>query len=459
MLPHQLHDQEASLAASVPDARSGLQAARKQVDRILASDTLRASEVLRRLLRFLADKTFSGEAEHLKEYSVGLDALGKPATYDPRQDSGVRLQASRLRQKMDEYYRTEGSNDPLMIELPRGKFKIVWHPREGDSVPVAPAPLSVVGQLPAQTPLPAEAHHLNQWRGLAIGLAIASLVLAGISIWSIRKTSRTLAALTAISKSTPELDALWSPFLSSSHHLIIVYSDPVFVRFERDGSPDIVYRRRNIAGWDEAVNSPEFAVLKQSLGNPPAKPSFDYAVRSELVSTFVLGQFFASHRGDVSLTRLGELSWQQLADNDVVMLAPRYKIDEKQTALPVRPAFIAETAGIRNLRPLKGEPAVYEDPQNHPESDGETLELVSVMPGPLARTKIQSFTGNRAWGVIGAVQSLTDPAFARVIAEKLRQPSGEIPPYYQVIIRIRYRDGTPTNASYVVHRALALTPR
>ncbi len=231
------------------------------------------------------------------------------------------------------------------------------------------------------------------------------------------------------------------------------------MRFERNGSPDVLYRRRNVAGWDEAVDSSEFAVLKRSLGNPPAKPSFDYAVRSELVSTFVLGQFFASRRGDISLTRLGELSWQQFADNDVVMLAPRYKIDEKQTALPIRPAFVAETAGIRNLHPLKGEPSVYEDRQDHPESDGETLELVSVMPGPLGRTKIESFTGNRAWGVIGAVQSLTDPAFARVIAQKLRQPSGEMPPYYQIVISIRYRDGTPTNASYVVHRALTLTRR
>jgi hypothetical protein len=82
---------------------------------------------------------------------------------------------------------------------------------------------------------------------------------------------------------------------------------------------------------------------------------------------------------------------------------------------------------------------------------------VSVMPGPLGRTTIESITGNRSWGLIGAVQSLTDPSFSRLIAEKLRQPTGKIPPYYQIVMRIRYRDGTPTNASYVVHRALTLT--
>ena len=94
------------IMAPVLEIATGLDAARDQIDRILASDTFRASEVLRRLLRFLADKTFSGDADQLKEYSVGLDALHKPASYDPRQDAGVRLQASRLRQKLDEYYRS-----------------------------------------------------------------------------------------------------------------------------------------------------------------------------------------------------------------------------------------------------------------------------------------------------------------------------------------------------------------
>ena len=118
-----------------------------QVERLLASNTFHASEVLRRLLRFLADKTFSGEAEDLKEYSIGLDALGKPPTYDPRQDAAVRLQASRLRQKLEDYYRNEGKSDSLVIELPKGRFKIVWH-LNGDMLPVAAAPLATTRDLP-----------------------------------------------------------------------------------------------------------------------------------------------------------------------------------------------------------------------------------------------------------------------------------------------------------------------
>ena len=130
-------DERTSAIASVAHPIAGADEAREQVDRILASNTFHASDVLRRLLRFLADKTFAGAADELKEYSVGLDALGKPATYDPRQDAAVRLHASRLRQKLDDYYRNEGKADTLIVELPKGRFKIAWRPRAIETAPVA----------------------------------------------------------------------------------------------------------------------------------------------------------------------------------------------------------------------------------------------------------------------------------------------------------------------------------
>ena len=58
----------------------------------MRSKTFETSEVHRRLLHYLAEKTFSGEADRLKEYVIGLEAFSKPSTYDPKRDSIVRLQ-------------------------------------------------------------------------------------------------------------------------------------------------------------------------------------------------------------------------------------------------------------------------------------------------------------------------------------------------------------------------------
>jgi hypothetical protein len=71
-------------------------ALQSQVDRILHSDELRASEVLRRSLKFAADKSPAGETDQLKEYAVAIDGLGKDPSYDPRHNSGVRIQVGAL---------------------------------------------------------------------------------------------------------------------------------------------------------------------------------------------------------------------------------------------------------------------------------------------------------------------------------------------------------------------------
>src|SRR6478672_1600030 len=97
---------------------------RAQVERLVRSKVFETSEVHRRLLQYLADKTIQGEADRLKEYTIGLEAFGKPDSYDPRHDSIVRLQVGRLRQKLSAYYQTEATADDVVISLPKGGFKL-----------------------------------------------------------------------------------------------------------------------------------------------------------------------------------------------------------------------------------------------------------------------------------------------------------------------------------------------
>src|SRR6185369_1227815 len=102
----------------------GSEEIRAQVERLVRSKVFETSEVHRRLLLYLADKTISGEADRLKEYTIGLEAFGKPDSYDPRHDSIVRLQIGRLRQKLTAYYQTEATDHDVRISLPKGAFKL-----------------------------------------------------------------------------------------------------------------------------------------------------------------------------------------------------------------------------------------------------------------------------------------------------------------------------------------------
>src|SRR5215470_15521748 len=104
----------------------GVDAVREQVERLLQSKTFQTSEVHRRLLQYLADRTLADDADRLKEYTVGLEAFGKPPTYDPKHDSIVRLQMGRLRQKLAVYYQGEANGDPVLVTIPKGAFKLAF---------------------------------------------------------------------------------------------------------------------------------------------------------------------------------------------------------------------------------------------------------------------------------------------------------------------------------------------
>src|SRR6267378_2115749 len=102
----------------------------RQLDRILASRTLAGSDQLKRLLRLTVERTINGQSDLLKEYNLGLEVFQRPPDYDPKVDPIVRVQARRLRSKLDEYYASEGADVSLVIRIPKGSYVPVFEARK-----------------------------------------------------------------------------------------------------------------------------------------------------------------------------------------------------------------------------------------------------------------------------------------------------------------------------------------
>jgi len=93
-----------------------------QLDRLLQSSSFCKAPSLSRLLRHLVQQALDGDAHHSKEYSIGVEVFERGESFDPRIDNIVRVQARRLRARLDEYYALEGQADPVIIEVPRGQY-------------------------------------------------------------------------------------------------------------------------------------------------------------------------------------------------------------------------------------------------------------------------------------------------------------------------------------------------
>src|SRR5215470_1473196 len=186
-------------------------AVREQVDRLIQSKTFHTSEAHRKLLQYLAERTLAGDADRLKEYTVALEAFGKPPSYDPKHDSIVRLQMGRLRQKLAVYYQAEANGDSVLVTIPKGAFKLAFESN------IAPAVVEI------EPP--------NTRRRMLILLVAAAVAL----VWAVTATvvavraSRQAAPLTE--SWSPELESLWKPYIESNRPVLVSLGTPLFVRF------------------------------------------------------------------------------------------------------------------------------------------------------------------------------------------------------------------------------------
>ena len=116
---------------------------RAALEHVLRSQSFVNAGRLSRMLRFVVERTLAGEGDQLKEYLVGVEVFDRPADYDPRLDSIVRVEARRLRAKLAEYYETEGAGDAVRFRLAKGGYAPTfehWSPAEArPPVEVRPA--------------------------------------------------------------------------------------------------------------------------------------------------------------------------------------------------------------------------------------------------------------------------------------------------------------------------------
>ncbi len=99
------------------------------VQRVLASQTFRQVARLKRFLEFITAEAMAGRGGELKEYVIGVQVFDKEQSFDPRADPIVRVQARRLRARLERYYRDEGASDETVIDLAKGGYAPAFRTR------------------------------------------------------------------------------------------------------------------------------------------------------------------------------------------------------------------------------------------------------------------------------------------------------------------------------------------
>jgi hypothetical protein len=399
----------------------------KQIDRLAASRTLHGSESLCKLLRYLAQHAMEQPGVPLKEYQIATEVFGRRADFDPQSDSTIRVQAGRLRAKVAEYYASEGENDPVVVELPKGSYVLNFRYRSPSTASVDTAPTTESVAPPS---------HMVAVVTLGVLLAAA---LITIFVLIARRPSTDPTSAAATDKAPAEFQQLWKRFDSSPEEPWVVFSNAEFV-----GRPETGMRYYNKARdgevqlWDH------------------------YTGVGEVLAVHELDQVFSSLHRRLRVKRGSLFSLDDAKNNDLIFVgSPSENLTLME--IPSTEDFVFQrlTSGPRagdlavaNVHPQPGEQPFYlASPGNQPMT--EDYAVVGLMPGLNPTRSVIILAGTTTFGTQAAVEYVCRQNSVRQLLDRLGVPANGDIKSFEALLHVKIAKGVPVETELVSVRLRA----
>lgn len=463
-------------AATKCDAPSAEQC-RQQIHRIIHSPTFRTALTLQQLFQFLADRAITGTTEGLKEYTIGVEAFGRKEDFDPKTDPIVRVQIHRLRQKLKEYYDAEGSNDPILIEIPKGhylpSFEVASVPganlNNGTSSPLD-STFSIVTPSLAPNAEPGDQKTVREGRGFrwlswsGAAIALVAIAVFATGFWAGNRQLRTGASgesassspELAFGKSADEVKVFWARFLGDDPAPVIAYPDAVFLL---DDSNDLFRFRQGASDSRGARVDPHLA--RQFASNPSlvaqAGPLFyenGYTGTGELQGVAMLTSLFGQMGVKATIKPSRDITPDDLKQHNVILLGSPFQNIAVAQLLSLGDFTFDNPDSRREewrAQILNAHPRADENTTYHTERDPTTqvlktdYSLVTIQPGVVLGRHIAILGGLDTKGTEGAIMFVTSKQGIEKLSKAITASSesetrGELP-VFQALVRVRLEKG------------------
>jgi hypothetical protein len=414
--------------------------ARQAVEELLGSETLSRSEQLRSFLSYACEQALSGRGKEINEYSLAVDALGKPADFSPGEDSSVRRTAYDLRQKLQKYYEGEGRQAAIRVELPKGSYA----PRFVE-VPKAPAAhgAAVSGV--------AESRKLNTYWTLSAAVIVLVAVTTVLGIKVLRQSGPAL---------DPVVREAWLPVVPSGSEVLVSVGTTLHMIVRP-------YMTVVAAGLPKYPAPPElYPLFRTHRPLPPdvelSMHPVDNAVQMGHAQTLAIAATtLALASAPYQILPERSLGAPALRGRNAILIGDPLNSNLAARRLEHAPLTLEfdERSQDVVVRERAGSRTVWAGKRGPDRRYAEVYGLVTVLPGEGEtagphRTVI--FSGITSVGTHGAAEFFSRPELLRTLRDRFHSEGfSGFPSAYQVLVRCRSDDTLLLDTEYIAHRTIA----
>lgn len=389
------------------------------ITQIVESETFRSAPMMRTLLLYL----WKHQGDPISEYAVGIDALGRPPSFDPRTDSTVRVQISRLRAKLKEFYEASGESFPLRLSIPRGRHDLQW---TYDKPAIRPAQ--------KLDPIP---------RAYTVAAAAILSFLLILCVFLFFRVHRLESEPVA---SAPPLPHLWRSFITGTQPVQIIIPSPLYFFWPERG---VNVRDLNVSDFSRWPTSPSLREMAAKWGPPTL--SQNYVGVPEMNAGVRLLQYLSGNNAPVEVIESRKFGADSVARRNTIFIGmPRTAVYLDEIAQRLN--FYIERVEpdvVGNRHPAAGEAKSFQQ-IDYSADRIRYPGIIALLPPRLENTRSLLLLG-RSPGSIATM--LTSADGLRRIEDQWRK--GGSPESWEMVIEAdTYRSDTISKTACVAFRAI-----
>ena len=364
--------------------------------------------------------------------------FGRSPGYDTNQDTIVRVGVSKLRKQLQQHFLSEGQQEPIIIDIPKGSYTPHFQPR---------------GEIYEEYP-PVPADEKTVWHTAVFvlaGVLAVSLAVSGWLAWRLFHIARPAVAPAAAS--SPYQDHLWSQWLANGRHTYIVMSDANVLFFSN-------LMGRPVSLTEYRAQEYPFTLFDTYVPDPQMRPLLTRFMRTYLTTTqdgIVAAQLAqTAGRLEVASTvvHARDLRLQpQITDNYVLLGHrkgnPWVEVFEKQMNFVYAWNPEKSRGLLVNRKPLPGEKETYPS-----EDEGKTYGTVFYAPRPAGEGTVLILAGSDMTGVEVGARFLADEPSCRKLHQALGLTATQPIPPFEILLLARRVVNVPFEPELIAWRKL-----
>lgn len=403
------------------------------VQRVAGSAVFLKSRRLREFLLFVCERALRDPDSVVREQEIGVFVFGRPPDFDPSEDTLVRVQASQLRKRLQQFFAAEGSNEPMVIEIPKGTYMPAFRERA--------AAVEAKGDEPG-----AGASRFDLRLVVTAWLCLALLATCG---WLLAQNRELWRRLNGGQEPRPAVDHLWRSMFGD-RHTYVVLGDGTFTMWQdllhRQLTPT-QYQRQQFKGLaEETITDPVTLDFARRLMNRQFTPIADvglahrvarlnsaHGIPTEIVfARSAATQHFKSHNAVLSGSRRSN-PWVELFENSLNF---RSRFDEK-----------TRTSYFDNVAPKDKEQETYEV-----KWDRLGYCRVAYLPNLDATGSVLLISGTDYSSTDAGAEFITSERWVRQLLAALGTKTGGDVPHFEVLLRAQLVLGAAPSFEMIAYR-------